>query len=364
MALFGTIRNPLTVGASGQSDGSAYRALAESLAANSQQAGPSSGLNALQAILGPLSQVMNMNRAAEADQAFESRRMKEYEGFRTREADAERARKMAEGTATRAQREKDADQYGLTGLMRAKYVAEGEIPDSALAAPKQQGPIKVGRSLVDPVTFQPVYTDPAAPSQGRAPSRVEELQGLGATKEQILAAMLGGGGQQAPSGYRQTEGGTLEPIPGGPADQSARPQPIAPEVAARLSLTDEYLNNADTIREQIAGGTMTGPIDAATARAGYGQQGETRRQIMSGVDALRRGLTGAGMSQSEADDYVQRYLPAVQDTADSLLSKHDQLVKELSGYRANLQQGRGPAAAAPGTAPKRLKYNPATGDLE
>lgn len=363
---FGTIRNPLTLGASGQSDGSAYRALAESLAQQTQ-AGPSSGLNVLQAILGPLAQVANMNRAAEADSAYEQNRMKQYEEFQTRQAEQERAAKMAEGASQRAEREKVADANGLTGLVRAQFLMTGEIPSQAFKGPDQAKRYEVGGALVDEngkVLFQ-------APDKPNAPSeidrRVAQARALGATEDQIRQLVLGtaGGASQAPSGYRPTaDGSGLEAIPGGPADPANKPPTIAPEVAARTALTGEYLDNASTIRERIAKGDMTGPLDFATAQIGYGEQGETRRQMLSGVDALRRGLTGAGMSAAEAGDYVQRYLPAPQDNAETLLSKHDQLVEELTRYKANMEQGRTPLRQPSASAPKRRRWNPQTQDFE
>lgn len=362
---FGTIRNPLTLGASGQSDGSAYRALAESLASQQMQAGPSSGLNVLQAILGPLAQVANMNRAAEADSAYEQNRMKQYEEFQARQAEQERAQQTAAAAGQRAEREKVADANGLTGLVRAQFLMTGEIPSQAFKGPEQPKRYEVGGALVDEngkVLFQ-------APKEARAPGataeKIAQMRALGMSDAQIQQALIGGGAQQAPSGYRPTQDGSgLEAIPGGPADPANKPPTIAPEVAARTALTGEFLDNAASIRERIASGDMTGPVDFATAQIGYGQQGETRRQMLSGVDALRRGLTGAGMSQAEAGDYVERYLPAPQDNAETLLSKFDQLTEELTRYKANMEQGRTPLRQPTAGAPKRRRYNPQTDTFE
>lgn len=113
----------------------------------------------------------------------------------------------------------------------------------------------------------------------------------------------------------------------------AKPKAIPADQAARIALTDLYLEDADQIAEQIMKGSLTGPIDQSLAKLGQGKGGEALRKIESGVDALRRGLTGAGMSIQESDDYVARYKPAATDTAETLLSKHKQLVNELSRYR-------------------------------
>jgi hypothetical protein len=145
------------------------------------------------------------------------------------------------------------------------------------------------------------------------------------------------------------------------------------EVAGRLALTDVYLKKAPAIATEIDKGNMTGPMDTFMAKNGLGARGQTHADIQSGTDALRRMLTGAGMPQAEADEYVQRYQPSYRDTATTLRQKHDRLVDELTTMRANIMRGRGPstspnspppdAIGATGTK-QRLRYNPKTGDFE
>lgn len=171
-----------------------------------------------------------------------------------------------------------------------------------------------------------------------------------AQKDPAYAAFLRSkkGGPSAPSGYQFTPQGTLEPIPGGPA---AKDSQIPAEIAGRLALTDEYLKNAPTIERDIKQGSMTGLWDAGKAQMGVGRQGEVYRQIQSGVDGLRRGLTGAGMPEGEATEYANRYLPQPTDSADRLLSKHRQLTEELKRFRGYALQGRGGVPSLPGGSP-------------
>lgn len=68
------------------------------------------------------------------------------------------------------------------------------------------------------------------PKAGPAPSeserKIAQLRELGATDDQIRGMLLGNqGGQSAPSGYRPTADGALEPIPGGPADKPQEADP-------------------------------------------------------------------------------------------------------------------------------------------
>jgi len=129
-------------------------------------------------------------------------------------------------------------------------------------------------------------------------------------------------------------------------DSSGRnfvPLPMAPknipaEQAARMALGDVYLKDAPDIRNRLQGMGDLSSISGAGKRmamaAGVGEPGQLQLQVQSGADALQRNLTGAGMSNAEADKYVARYVPSATDTMDRLLYKHDQLVKELQATSA------------------------------
>lgn len=145
------------------------------------------------------------------------------------------------------------------------------------------------------------------------------------------------GGDKAPSGFRWSDEGqtTLEPIPGGPGEQ------IAGELAARVGMADNFQRQLPAIREKVAAGGVTGLYDRAVAGTGRGEQGEVYRQIQSGVDALQRLLTGAGMNVAEAQAYAQRYQPGYTDDAKTVLSKLDQLSSELESTKSMALRGRG-----------------------
>jgi hypothetical protein len=123
------------------------------------------------------------------------------------------------------------------------------------------------------------------------------------------------------------------------------------EAAGRLGIAEQYLANAPKIREEIARGDQTGLWDRTMAVNGVGRRGQVDRQMQSGVDALRRMLTGAGMPAAEAAEYVQRYRPELTDGPESLLTKHDQLVAEISHWRDLAYRGKG----APGALPEPVR---------
>ncbi len=200
--------------------------------------------------------------------------------------------------------------------------------------------------------------------------KIAQLRQLGATDDQIRSMLLGNQGGAVPSGYRATATGTLEPIPGGPADpaaQAAKPRQLPADMAGRVALAEEYLSKSPDINKAIKSGALTGIFDSQTAKAGYGAAGEVYRQIQSGRDALQRTLTGAGMPASEASEYADRYLPTLGDTRETLASKQSQLQAELGRF---IQEARGPGAAtqtppqAPQAAgqPTQTATNPQTGE--
>lgn len=139
------------------------------------------------------------------------------------------------------------------------------------------------------------------------------------------------------------------------------------EMGARIGLGDEFLtNDLPGIKKDVAEGIATGPIDALTGWAGYGRQGEIRRRLLTGVDALRRNLTGAGMSATETEEYISRYLPSMTDNAESLASKIDGLERDLNAVKGGAVAGKTGAMTQQSNsgARKRLKFNLATGELE
>lgn len=87
-------------------------------------------------------------------------------------------------------------------------------------------------------------------------SKIQLARSLGATDDQIRSMVTGQSNTQGvPSGYRYKEGGTLEAIPGGPADPNApaRPTPLTAEAKTKLSLIDNALANARKFQERVVG---------------------------------------------------------------------------------------------------------------
>lgn len=147
-----------------------------------------------------------------------------------------------------------------------------------------------------------------------------------------------------PSGHYQksSKTGEYKPITNGSGMNINLP---SSEVMGRLGVSQNFLDNFDTIRQQAANGDLTGPIDFVTgSMLGRGNAGIANRTIASGVDGLRRMLTGAGMPASEAADYVSRYSTALSDDAQTLTNKLDGLKADLLNTRQSILAGHVPPA--------------------
>lgn len=155
----------------------------------------------------------------------------------------------------------------------------------------------------------------------------------------------------APAGYRWNDPKDpdkgLTAIPGGPGEK------VDAEVAGRLGLAKSFLGQLPEIRKRVEAGELTGPVGAIKATLGAGGPGEIRRQVDSGAEALLRMLTGAGMNKDEAANYVRRYQFSPTDTIPTVLSKLNQLERELNSVGETVGKGRGgwnpPKAPAAGT---------------
>ena len=90
---------------------------------------------------------------------------------------------------------------------------------------------------------------------------------------------------------------------------------------------------------------------------------ETRQQFMQAAssmsEALLRAATGAGVNNSEAEQKIRELVPQIGDKPGVIKQKQDSYQVYMGALQA--RAGR---AHVPGAAPKRQRFNPATGELE
>lgn len=179
-----------------------------------------------------------------------------------------------------------------------------------------------------------------------------------------------GMGQQPapPPGQTGEQPQQAAPQPGGSVSVQGIPgtsklpnTPIAAEVAGRIGLANQFLDNdLPGIRQAIQGGAMNGVLERGQLAFGAGEPGRLYGRIQAGVDALRRNLTGAGMNNSEIDEYVGRYLPTTLDGSDNMLLKLAALEADLKATRDAVLAGRNPIPELAGKSKDRPNTLPSS----
>lgn len=122
-----------------------------------------------------------------------------------------------------------------------------------------------------------------------------------------------------------------EPIPGG-KDES-----VSAEVAARIGLADKFSKDLPALEKEVQSGTL----NSIDFQLGRGKAGEVYRRIEDGSEALVRNLTGAGMNETEAKSYAERFLPGRLDLPSTKLEKLRNLGRNLKAVRNRVLVGRG-----------------------
>ena len=120
------------------------------------------------------------------------------------------------------------------------------------------------------------------PGPSESDRKIAQLRELGATDAQILSMLLGGsGGSNAPSGYRATQDGRLEAIPGGPADKP-------PEANPRAALANDAL--------RFVAATTGTPIETLRSMTPAEVAAEFQKNSSPMSNPILGRLPGAGMS--------------------------------------------------------------------
>jgi len=171
------------------------------------------------------------------------------------------------------------------------------------------------------------------------------------------ASSVGGGGARPPSGYRWTpDGQALEPITGGPRDPQAQVQRAFPaDQRARVAISydaaleaSQFLEQAESqaVRRQGTHGSDTPlgqdwgarmleavPFDGGTAARWAG--GEDYQQYTRASSAFEAAmlpiLSGAAVTESEAQRIVRAALPRQGDSQETLAAKARQRRQMLNG---------------------------------
>lgn len=243
-----------------------------------------------------------------------------------------------EAEAKRAQQNADRS-YGLQARAAARADEGPEAKAAARARVAGQYGIQQGTPEFRTFVLTGDLPKGAVPPAGFQPDASGGLKPIPGGPADPAYLRTKGDKQNAPSGYKwidpENPNAGMAPIPGGPGEK------VDAEVAGRLGLARSFLGQLPEIRKRVEAGEITGPIDAGMAKLGMGGPGEIRRQMDSGAEALLRMLTGAGMNQEEAREYTRRYRFDPTDKSTTVLSKINQLERELNSVGETVGKGRG-----------------------
>lgn len=194
---------------------------------------------------------------------------------------------------------------------------------------------------------------------------------LDASGNVIDVQSIGEDPNKAPANFRWTaDGGRVEPIPGGPAEQ------IPAEVGARVGLARAFKPMAEEIYKALDDGKfdLNKPLNRAQLATNTGEMASFTRRMEIGKEALLRGLTGAGMNNAEAEQYATRFSIGTTDSPATIRDKLNLLVWSLDNVEGIVTRGRGDPAGRPNppkpfgsesnAAPRVRRYNPETGKIE
>jgi hypothetical protein len=233
---------------------------------------------------------------------------------------------------------KSVEAQSLNGLM-----------DSGRLTPEQAQELGAGKTITGPngeiifMTPQGVFSQPGQGAQAGGPQPTP-----------MAATPAAPVGTAAPAIAPPPPPGGSSPGPGPnrgliPLTTPKNNMQLPAEMGARIGMGDAFLEQLPRIRESIARGDASGPIDGTLLKLGIGGPASLWRDIETGRDALVRNLTGAGMSESEAKNQTARYQIDATDSSDTMLQKLGNLERDLRATRSGAIKARtGGLGDAPG----------------
>jgi len=235
----------------------------------------------------------------------------------------------------------------------------GSVKDIAAALPAAEtkgqpigsGGLRMPDGTVVPPAARPDAAMKAPPVRQRFDGEnviQEEMQADGTWKEVGRgprfaktvppAAVPGEQGAKPPAGYRWKPDGSLEKIPGGPADKpepAPKPEGLTPENAGKVAMSQQAVEGIGTTRGIIfdkEGNLNRGIVGAINLPIVSGLPNNSQARIArtamrNAIEAKLRIETGAAATEPEVQRTLARFMPTVADTKESAKFKLDELEK-------------------------------------
>lgn len=305
---------------------------------------------------------------AEVPQAVAAGSQNDIAYGQSKKADAERQRAINQTSAWfQRQAATDPRYADLLAAVQAGTVSPSDAFTTAMGYkyPAARDPLKIGAgdTLIDPKTYQPIYTAPAAQTPYTlGPNETR----FGADNQPIATGQPASKTESPPNGYRYRQDGTLEFIPGGPADPSTagktteatrRNQQLAtvivPELKSLLgdpqSGVKGTFDSLGDLGQQMRGG-IPGVGNFLTSPE-YQQAQNSMRTI---VASYLYSVSGATANPGEVENQVSVLTPRPGDSPQTVAAKKQRLqdmvqavVAAASGTPITVDPSQLPSVGAP-----------------
>lgn len=297
---------------------------------------------------------------------------------------------------------------------RATEKHEAEM--ARLNTPVHREPIKMGKTLLDPHTYKPLYTEPESDEVIQGADGYKYYQNSG---ERVLPDVVAptdynspfnpdGSPNQAYQDYQArlrelganrvtVDASTNEPpykIPNGfmlkdqnDPSQGVTPIPgsgqdaLTPEQAAKtqqMRTAQDALSNVDRLLFNEDGKIDDVNVATASMNVPWTEGRELATYIEQGIQAITRGETGAAMPPEEVNNTRKRFQPSPFDNESTKLAKRKMFEDFINGTLKLIDPSgrfdserfdeelakRSKGSGANNTQAKRRRYNPSTGSFE
>lgn len=167
-------------------------------------------------------------------------------------------------------------------------------------------------------------------------------QNMADSRARDLASATRENGGRPPAGYRWAAGGTLEPIPGGPAEKDKAPT----EFQGKSATFGARAEQSDKIISGLEGKYSPAKIGAKQAAGRVGLEGaanfllpveeqKAEQAMRDFVNAVLRQESGAAIADSEFNNAKKQYFPQTGDSKEVIAQKAQNRKTAIEGLKKN-----------------------------
>ena len=265
-------------------------------------------------------------------------------------ADLEMGLKKAEHAGSLFMLAKDPQTYGVVRSLVKQQLGQ-DMPEQ-YDPMFVQGQIAMGQTLTQRMQAEHQRLTLAETGRHNLSSEGIQIRGQNMTDARSRESNAQG---RVPSGYRQKADGTLEFIPGGPADPNAAKKAAPTEFQGKAAMFGNRAQEADRIIAEMEGkyspaginakqATGNTPLVGGALEAGanmmLSKESQKAEQAQRDfINAVLRLESGAAIAQSEFDNAKKQYFPQPGDGREVIAQKAQNRKTAIQGLLNNARPG-------------------------